>query len=180
MVVLLKDNEITESTLLGGNIDVDRLRQCIVDAQITRLEELLGEDLYEKICIEFEAETLADDYLVLYENYIKPFLIRQGALEFLKIGAFTIGNNGIALPTPQNTTAIDSKMLSNLISEMRAKADMFAERMYKWLCKNKLPEYNYNSDNIVNPNRPSFGSWYLENQYVDEYLYVRNILNNNK
>jgi hypothetical protein len=177
MTILLKDNEITENTPLGGNIDVDRLRQCILDAQITRLEELLGEDLYEKICNEFEAETLAGDYLTLYENYIKPFLIRQGALEFLKIGAFTIGNNGIALPTPANTTAIDSKMLSNLVSEMRAKADMFAERMYKWLCKNRLPEWNYQSDNVVNPNKPSFGGLYLENQYIDEDLYVRNEFN---
>lgn len=180
MIILLKDNEITENTPLGGNIDVDRLRQCILDAQITRLEELLGEELYEKICNEFDAETLAGDYQTLYDNYIKPFLIRQGALEFLKIGAFTIGNNGIALPTPSNTTAIDSKMLSNLISEMRAKADMFAERMHKWLCKKNLPEWNYNSDNVVNPNKPSFGSFYLENQYVDEDLYVRNILNNKK
>jgi len=178
MIVLLKDNEITESTLLGGNIDVDRLRQCIIDAQITRLEELLGEDLYDKICNEFDAETLEGDYLILYENYIKPFLIRQGALEFLKIGAFTIGNNGIALPTPANTTAIDSKMLSNLVSEMRAKADMFADRMYKWLCKNRLPEWVCSSDNIVNPNRPSFGSWFLTNDFIDEDIYVRNILNN--
>ena len=180
MIVLLKDNEITENTPLGGNIDVDRLRQCILDAQVTRLEELLGEDLYEKICTEFEAETLAGDYLTLYENYIKPFLIRQGALEFLKIGAFTIGNNGISLPNPANTAPIDSKMLSNLVSEMRAKADMFAERMHKWLCKNRLPEWNYKSDNVVNPNKPSFGSWYLENQYVDEDLYVRNELNKQK
>jgi hypothetical protein len=178
MIVLLKDNEITESTLLGGNIDVDRLRQCIIDAQITRLEELLGEDLYDKICNEYDAETLEGDYLILYENYIKPFLIRQGALEFLKIGAFTIGNNGIALPTPANTTPIDSKMLSNLVSEMRAKADMFADRMYKWLCKNRLPEWVCSSDNIVNPNRPSFGSWLLTNEFIDEDIYVRNILNN--
>lgn len=177
MIILLKDNEITENTILGGNIDVDRLRQCILDAQITRLEELLGEDLYSKICEDYFNETLEGDYYILYENYIKPFLIRQGALEFLKIGAFTIGNNGIALPTPSNTTAIDSKMLSNLVNEMRLKADMFAERMYKWLCKNRLTEWTYKSENVVNPISPSFGSWYLQNDYIDEDLYVREKLN---
>ena len=180
MIVLLKDNEITENTPLGGNIDVDRLRQCILDAQITRLEELLGEDLYDKICNEYEAETLSGDYETLYENYIKPFLIRQGALEFLKVGAFTIGNNGIALPTPANTAPIDSTMLSNLISEMRAKADMFAERMYRWLCKKNLPEWNYKSDNIVNPNKPSFGNWFLQNEFIDEDLLLRAKMLNQK
>jgi hypothetical protein len=173
MIVLLKDNEITDNTPLGGNIDVDKLRQCILDAQATRLEELLGEDLYEKIETDFDAETLTGDYLVLYNEYIKPFLIRQSATEYLKIGAYSIGNNGIVMPTPANTTAITENMLTNLIKDMSIKADMYADRMYRWLCKNKLPEYRYNSDNIVNPNRPSIGSWYLENQYIDEDIWVR-------
>ena len=50
--------------------------------------------------------------------------------------------------------------------------------MYKWLCKNRLPEWVCSSDNIVNPNRPSFGSWFLTNEFIDEDIYVRNILNN--
>lgn len=161
MVVLLKDDEITDDTILGGNIDVDKLRICILDAQMSRLEELLGEELYAKIEQDFLNEVLADEYLILHRDYVKPFLIRQAALEFLKIGAFSIGNNGIALPAPNNTSAIDSKMLNGLINEMRMKADMYAERLYKWLCKNNLPEYVSKSDNIVNPIKPSLGSWYL-------------------
>jgi hypothetical protein len=172
MIILLKDNDITENTVLGGNIDVDRLRVCILDAQMSRLEELLGEDLYEKIETDFEANSLADEYLILHRDYIKPFLIRQGALEFLKVGAFTVANNGISVPSPQNTTPIDSKMLNGLINEMRMKADMFAERMYKWLCKSRLPEYVSHSDNIINPQKPSFGSWYLETRTLtpDEWI----------
>jgi hypothetical protein len=42
MTILLSDNDLTKNTVLGGNIDVDKLRQCVIDAQITRLEELLG------------------------------------------------------------------------------------------------------------------------------------------
>jgi len=172
MIVLLTDNEITDNTVLGGNIDVDRLRICILDAQMSRLEELLGEELYLKIETDFEAGTLEDDYLILHRDYIKPFLIRQGALEFLKVGAFTVANNGISVPSPQNTTPIDAKMLNGLINEMRMKADMFAERMYKWLCKSRLPEYVSRTDNIINPQKPSFGSWYLETRTltVDEWI----------
>lgn len=161
MIVLLKDNVLTENTPLGGNIDVDKLRQCILDAQATRLEELLGEDLYNKIEAEYEAETLAGDYEILYNDYIVPFLIRQSAVEYLKIGAFSIGNNGIVLPTPANTTAISETLLSNLINDMRIKADMFADRMYKWLCKHNLPEYASNSNNIINPQKPSIANWHL-------------------
>lgn len=172
MIVLLKDNEITENTLLGGNIDVDKLRQCILDAQMTRLEELLGETLYEKIESDFDSDDLTGDYLILYNNYINPFLIRQSALEYLKIGAFTVGNNGISLPTPSNTSAITEKLLSNMINDMRIKADMFADRMYKWLCKHNLPEWVCSSDNIVNPQRPSISNWHLTNDFIDEDVWV--------
>ena len=47
MTILLTDNELSKNTLLSGNIDKDKLRQCILDAQAERLEVLLGEKLYE-------------------------------------------------------------------------------------------------------------------------------------
>jgi hypothetical protein len=172
MIILLKDNDLTKNTVLGGNIDVDKLRQCVLDAQVTRLEELLGETLYSKIETDFEAETLTGVYETLYTDYIKPFLIRQSAVEYLKIGAFTVANNGIFQPQPNNAIAITDKNLSNLINEVRIKADMFAERMRKYLCKNTIPEYASSSDNIVNPNRPSNSGWYLENQQINEDEWV--------
>jgi hypothetical protein len=172
MIILLKDNDLTKNTVLGGNIDVDKLRQCVLDAQVTRLEELLGETLYSKIETDFENEALTGVYETLYIEYIKPFLIRQSAVEYLKIGAFTIANNGIFQPQPNNAIAITDKNLSNLINEVRIKADMFAERMRKYLCKNTIPEYASSSDNIVNPNRPSNSGWYLENQQINEDEWV--------
>jgi hypothetical protein len=172
MIILLRDNDLTKNTVLGGNIDVDKLRQCVIDAQVTRLEELLGETLYNKIETDFENENLTGVYLELYDKYIKPFLIRQSAVEYLKIVAFTVANNGIFQPQPNNAIAITDKNLSNLINEVRIKADMFAERMRKYLCKNTIPEYASSSDNIVNPNRPSNSGWYLENQQINEDEWV--------
>ena len=172
MVVLLKDNVLTENTPLGGNIDVDKLRQCILDAQATRLEELLGEELYNKIVEDYSDETLEGDYLKLYEDYLVPFLIRQSAVEYLKIGAYSIGNNGIVVPTPQNTTAITEAQLASLINTQETKADMYADRMYRWLCKNSLPEWNSSSDKVVNPHRPSISNWYLKSNFIDEDIWV--------
>ncbi len=41
-VVLLKENELSKGTLLGGNIDIDVWIPCVVDAQRTKVEETLG------------------------------------------------------------------------------------------------------------------------------------------
>ena len=150
MTILLTDNELSKNTLLSGNIDKDKLRQCILDAQSERLEVLLGEKLYEKICADYEADTLEDEYLTLYTDYIKPFLIRQSALEYLKIGAFSVSNNGIFQPTSQNAQPISDAQLQVLKDEMSIKANAYADRMHRWLKKNNLPEYECDSENIIN------------------------------
>ena len=161
MTILLTDNELSKNTWLSGNIDKDKLRQCILDAQTERLEVLLGEKLYEKICEDYEADTLEDEYLTLYTDYIKPFLIRQSALEYLKIGAFSVSNNGIFQPTSQNAQPISDAQLQVLKDEMSIKANAYADRMHRWLKQNNLPEFECDSENIINPTKPSVMPWYL-------------------
>ena len=161
MTILLTDSEISKNTLLSGNIDKDKLRQCILDAQAERLEVLLGEKLYEKICADYEADILRDEYLTLYTDYIKPFLIRQSALEYLKIGAFSVSNNGIFQPTSQNAQPISDAQLQVLKDEMSIKANAYADRMHRWLKQNNLAEYECDSENIINPTKPSVMPWYL-------------------
>ena len=161
MTILLTDNELSKNTLLSGNIDKDKLRQCILDAQSERLEVLLGEKLYEKICADYDADNLEDEYLILYTDYIKPFLIRQSALEYLKIGAFSVSNNGIFQPTSQNAQPISDAQLQVLKDEMSIKANAYADRTHRWLTQNNLPEYECDSENIINPTKPSVMPWYL-------------------
>ena len=161
--ILLNDNEITESTLLGGNIDVDRYKFCIIDAQISKLEESLGETLYEKIKTDFENNVLTGDYLILHTKYIKPFLIHQSALEYLKIGAYHVSNGGIYKHTPSNGTAIDKNEVDFLVENQRVKAEMYMQRMEKWLSLNRIPEYYaYVSGTVVPARKQSMGSWFFE------------------
>lgn len=161
--ILLNDNEITESTLLGGNIDVDRYKFCIIDAQISKLEESLGETLYEKIKTDFENNVLTGDYLILHTKYIKPFLIHQSALEYLKIGAYHVSNGGIYKHTPSNGTAIDKNEVDFLVENQRVKAEMYMQRMEKWLSLNRIPEYySYVSGTVVPSRKQSMGSWFFE------------------
>ena len=161
MVILLTDNELSKNTWLSGNIDKDKLRQCILDAQAERLEVLLGKKLYDKICADYKTNTLKNKYLTLYTDYIKPFLIRQSALEYLKIGAFSVSNNGIFQPTSQNAQPISDAQLSVLKDEMSIKANAYADRMFRWLKQNNLPEYERDSENIIKPNKPGVMPWYL-------------------
>jgi len=166
-IILLKENELTKNTLLGGNIDVDLYIPCIADAQRIRLEEILGETLYNKICDDFEADDLAGEYLTLYDGYIVPFLIAAAAVEYLLIGAYKVNNNGIFKAQPDNSVAVDKTEVDYLVNNMRLKSEMYQDRMLRWLYKNNLPEYVSSSTNIVNPMRSNLicGKWWLDKPY---------------
>jgi hypothetical protein len=165
--ILLKENELTKNTLLGGNIDIDLYIPCIADAQRIRLEEILGETLYNKICLDFENDDLEGDYLTLYEGYIVPFIIAAAAVEYLLIGAYKVNNNGIFKAQPDNSVAVDKTEVDYLVNNMRLKSEMYQDRMLRWLYKFNLPEYVSSSTNIVNPMRSNLicGKWWLDKPY---------------
>jgi hypothetical protein len=165
--ILLRENELTKNTLLGGNIDIDLYIPCIADAQRIRLEEILGETLYNKICLDFENDDLDGDYLTLYEGYIVPFIIAAAAVEYLLIGAYKVNNNGIFKAQPDNSVAVDKTEVDYLVNNMRLKSEMYQDRMLRWLYKFNLPEYVSSSTNIVNPMRSNLicGKWWLDKPY---------------
>ena len=165
--ILLRENELTKNTLLGGNIDIDLYIPCIADAQRIRLEEILGETLYNKICLDFENDDLDGEYLTLYEGYIVPFIIAAAAVEYLLIGAYKVNNNGIFKAQPDNSVAVDKTEVDYLVNNMRLKSEMYQDRMLRWLYKFNLPEYVSSSTNIVNPMRSNLicGKWWLDKPY---------------
>lgn len=161
--ILLKENELTKNTFLGGNIDVDLYVSCIADAQRSKVEEVLGETLYNKICLDFENDDLSGLYLTLYEDYIKPFLIRQSAVEYLLIGAYKVNNNGIFKTTVENGQSLDKEEIDYLVQNQRLKAEMYQGRLERWLALNSLPEYLSPDSTIVPPlaNQLIFNRWYI-------------------
>ena len=75
MNIWLKENELAKKTLLGGNIDIDLWIPAVEDAQRSKLEEVLGETLFNKIDTDFGNDDLDGLYLTLFNDYIKPFFI---------------------------------------------------------------------------------------------------------
>lgn len=161
---ILPSNILTKYTPIMGNVDPDLYKSCIVDAQRTRLEEILGEDLYAKIYNDYFDDTLTGDYLELYDSYVVPFLVHQSAVEYLLIGAYKVANNGIFKAVVENGQSVDKGEVDYLVQNQRNKADMYKERMQRWLCKNPLPEYNSTTDDIVPPLKNGFvyRKWYIE------------------
>lgn len=143
--------ELTSNTPLSGKIDVDRYKFCILDAQNSKVKELLGDTLFNKIATDYEANTLSGNYLTLYEDFVKPIVIHQTAVEYLTIGSFQVSNGGIYQHTPANGQPATMEDVKFIIDSQRLKVEMYIERCQRWLDRIRPTEYNWYYQNIVNP-----------------------------
>ena len=96
-------------------------------------------------------------WLKIWKHDINPFLIHQSALEYLLIGAYTVGNAGIYQVTPQNGTPVGRDEIDYLVKNQRNKAEIYQGRLERYLCKVHFDEYKIDSDNIVNPKKQGYG-----------------------
>jgi len=166
MNIWLKENELAKSTLLGGNVDIDLWIPAVEDAQRSKVEEVLGETLFAKIDEDFGNDDLSGLYLTLFNDYIKPFLIRQSIVEYLLVGAYKVNNNGIFKTQAENTSAVDKTEVDYLVNNYRLKAEMYQGRLERWLALNVLPEYDSPLNTIIPPVHKSsiFNRWYFLNE----------------
>lgn len=158
-ILLVKPEEITQFTPMGGNVDTDKYLPVLFDVQITVIEPLLGTDLYEKIKTDFAADNLSGNYLTLYTNYLKPIIRHQCFAEYAEIGNYIVANGGIFKHQPQNAVIVEQNEVKELAQTQRTKAQTYIERAQRWLCENNLPEY-YTSDNRINVSVSS--GWHLK------------------
>jgi len=153
--LLIKAEDITKNTPMGGNIDVNKYLFVIKDSQQFVIKPILGTKLYDKIITDYEGDTLAGDYLILVNDYIKPILVASVFAEFIPVHAFMISNGGISKFAPENSQPATKNEVDYLAQTQRNKASVYIERLEKFLCDTDLPEYTCNQDNDydVKPHR---------------------------
>ena len=144
--------EIASTTIMGGNVDVDKYIFCIANTQATVIEPLLGSLLYEKILEDAENDDLNGDYLILYDKYIKPITKYQSVAQYVEIGSIIVSNGGIFKHVAENSEIVTREELLSLSQQYRAFAQMYVQRFNRWICKNPIAEYKNNQEDVL-PNK---------------------------
>jgi hypothetical protein len=163
-MALVTAQQIKTRTSLGGNVDADKFMHLVTDAEMLVLEPSLGTALYDKIVSEKNADTLSNNYLILYTDYIVPVLCYSVYSEFLRDGIILAQNTGIYENTPDDKTGADIDNIQYIAKANKSKADAFIERMERFLCDVDLPEYdNAQANNYdIDPTEiNTISGWYL-------------------
>jgi len=173
---LITTQEIRLNTSLGGNVDSDKLLPFITDVQVMILENVLGTKLYDKIITDFEADTLADLYLQMFTDYIKPVLWHSVFAEYVKLGSIIVGNGGMYKHVAQDAEVASADDINYLAKNAQSKADTYIDRLIRFLCdkNSEIPEYTDNQDNDydIDPKKAlqTISGWYLQSdERVDNW-----------
>jgi len=141
MQLLLKPNDIPRLTSLSGNIDIDKIAPHVFTAQLNDVRRILGTNLYNKILDSYTADTLADEYLTIYNNYVLMMLAYYSAYYFIGVGSYQIVNNGIVKTTVEGGTSIDMKEADILANKYKGMAGTYEIGLNDYLSTISIPEY---------------------------------------
>lgn len=147
-LLFITPEEMTSSTILSGNTDTDKYLFCILNVQLTTIEPLLGTELYDKIKTDKENNTLAGDYLELYNDFIKPITKNEALAQYIEIASYMVDNGGIYKHTGENLEVVDKQEVQFLAGKYKSLAQMYVARFEKWICRNPLPEYKLGQDEV--------------------------------
>jgi hypothetical protein len=146
--LFITPQEIASTTILGGNVDIDKYSFEIENAMITVIEPLLGTLLYDKIVTDWTADALAGDYLILFEEYVQPITKNEATAEYIEISSYILANGGLFKHAPDNAEVVDKDEAQFLGGKYHNLAQMYILRFNKWICKNTITEYKTWQDDV--------------------------------
>lgn len=156
--------DIVKFTAMNGNVDTDKFIQFVKIAQDIHIQNYLGSKLFNKINDAIVAGTLANPYLALLKDYIKPMVIHFAMVEYLPFAAYTIANKGVFKHNSENSTNVEKNEVDFLIEKERDIAQHYTNRFIDYMSYNQVsfPEYNTNSNGDMFPDsEANFIGWVI-------------------
>lgn len=147
-LLFITPQEMANTTVLSGNVDIDKYTFCIANVQITTIEPLLGTELYEKIIDDITDDGLTGLYLELFTKFVKPITKNYAVAKYISIASYILDNGGLYKHTGENIDVVDRQEAQQLAQEYNAMAQMYVQRFEKWICKNNIPEYKRVQDEV--------------------------------
>lgn len=164
---LITAHEIKQNTSMGGNVDPDKFIHLLTDVEVLILEPALGTALYEKIVTDYNeggTNNLTGDYLELYNKYIKPVLWHSVFAQYLRDSIVLAMNTGTFTNSPENASPSNLEDIQYSAKNAQSKADVYLERMERYLCDKNIAEYDDSQPNDydIDPrNVNTISGWYL-------------------
>ena len=158
------------NTLISANLDDNYLSATIVTCQEVYLEQITGTALYHRLQelvynqITNAPDALNDpeneDYKILLEDMIKPFLKARALVDVLYNAAFKIRNMGVMKSSDTNLQNADMSDIKYLEKQYNTYTSEYEQRLSKYLCANQDKFEELEADVPSYFDQPSLGKEY--------------------
>lgn len=141
--LLVTDVDIKTNSLVGGNVDANKLYPDVKQAQLTVIKPLIGTQLYNKILTEFENNTLTGLYDELYSDYLKPMIIHAATAFYIGHGAYEVSNKGITKGGGEFNQGLTLAEVNTLADKQTMFYTNYKDGLVEFLDENKdsIPEW---------------------------------------
>ena len=153
--------ELTQNTIISGNVDVDKYAYVTAWAQVTCIEPMLGTELYDYIVAGATADTLTGLYLELYTEFVKPVTKLMAASKYIHQSPYTLDNGGFYKHTSANAETVEKDEVEMISNDYASFGQVYIQRFEKWICKNTIPEYKRSQDEVNAQNIKLNSGWYF-------------------
>lgn len=161
-LLFLTPEEITSTTIVGGNVDVDKYLPIVLETQLKTVEEMLGSELYNKLISDIENDTLTGDYETLLNDFVKPITKNQSVASYILKSPYSLGNGGLFKRTYNGVETVEYKEVERLSQTYSSTAQIYIYRFNKWIGNNPLPEYKTYQDEVnASKNINLNNGWYF-------------------
>jgi hypothetical protein len=142
-VLLISTQFLKDNSVIDSNIDDKIIANTIMFVQESKIQEILGTNLLNKLTADAGSGTLTGLYKTLVDDYVRWTLLYYTVAELLEPLQFRITNKGIVTKDSESrSTSVSSELLYKLKDSYLQKAEYYSEKTQKFLLKNynSLPE----------------------------------------
>lgn len=138
--LIISIDDISRLSGFDGNIDNDSINPFIFMAQNSEIKRILGVNLYDKILADYEADTLAGNYLAIYNDYVATILAYFTCSYYLQLGVAKVSQNGVYLVTPEKTEQLFDEKSNKMAEKYEKLATGLEIKLLEVLDLLNLPE----------------------------------------
>ena len=138
--LLITIDDISRLSSFDGNIDNDSINPFIFMAQNSEIKRILGDNLYNKVLLDYENETLSGNYLLIYNDYIATILAYYTCSFYLQLAIPKVSQNGVYLVTPEKTEQIFDDKTNKMAQKYEKLAVGLELKFIEFLDSLNLPE----------------------------------------
>jgi hypothetical protein len=145
-VLFISDQYIKKYTQVNGSVDPNLLYPSIILAQEKYLMPYLGTKLYMRLKDDIENNTLAGNYLLLMDQYVRKVVLWSMMVEALPFLTYKIDNGSLVQRSPEDSQGVDDAVLKEFMDRAQVNADFYRGLLTDYLCANSslFPEFSTN------------------------------------